>query len=69
MAKLPSNVFSGGGLPGYFESKFLNDIGRNIELPSFEFVNALFHPYLKDHLIILSKTSFPKGKRWERMVP
>jgi len=29
----------------------------------------LFHPYLPNHLIILSKNSFPAGTHWERMLP
>ena len=48
-----------------YEARYLENFAKSIEMPSFEYLDVMFHPYLKDHIIVLSKNSFGDGNSWE----
>lgn len=52
-----------------FEKRFLRKYAKKIKLPSYNYLDAVFHPVLPDHLIILSSNLFPEGTRWEWLLP
>jgi hypothetical protein len=42
-----------------YVERFLNNQSKRIEFPSFKYLDAKFHPKLKDHIVVLSSNEFP----------
>lgn len=40
--------------------RFIANQGKKYDFPNFKYEDVRFHPTLKDHIIVLSKTYFPK---------
>ena len=44
--------------------RFMDKQTRRYDFPSFSYIDAKFHPILKDHLIVLSENHIPENLKY-----